>query len=173
MIEPNESGILKWITQTSRYRVIQIVLQIIMIFLTIVLVLVATRSIVPSIIEIEQNVEGLAEMPPLQIMYPENGANVLIRDHVIARSDYTDMLHYIVVTPSQTGVTYVEGRNNALSARGVLMGRAVYGDAASCGQAFAIRVVATDTELSPGPLADFPPQGAEISDPVIVHRYPC
>ena len=101
---------------------------------------------------------------------PGNGDSVGIDQVVVGHTVYPHMKHYIIVTPISTQVDFVASGLAQVSSDGTLLGVARIGGAgAGLGQVFAIRVLATSSDLIEGVLQRIP-EDAQASNTITVIR---
>lgn len=105
----------------------------------------------------------------LVIAIPLNGATVGLDERVSGTTPFSDLNHYIIVTPSRVGTPYVQDQAASVS-MGAFSGRARFGGVnVGIGEQFAVQIVATKATLAPGPLAK-QPADAVLSNSVTVIR---
>jgi hypothetical protein len=106
------------------------------------------------------------------IMTPVSGAEVGFNDTVLGKTAFTDLNHYIVVTPVNAGTTYVQDQPALVnSADGSFSGVARFGGAeGSRQQQFFVRVVVTRSILTPGPLINEPADAVHSNTITVTRR---
>lgn len=105
----------------------------------------------------------------LAITVPASGAEVGFDDKVSGTTPFTDVNHYIVVTPLRVGTPYVQDQPASVS-NGTFSGRARFGGVnVGVGEQFTVQVVATRSTLAAGPLAK-QPADAVVSNSITVTR---
>jgi hypothetical protein len=157
---------------------------VLMIILTIlgILVTIWVSQIVPVVKTVRAVLQGVdarvgqVEKRMLQadfkITYPQDGATVDATGIVKGHTPYGDMKHYLVVTPLKVGDDWVEDGPLKVVSGGAFTGRAKFGEAeAGAGEQFAVRLLATQATLTPGPLLEVP-KDAVFSESVVVTRKP-
>jgi hypothetical protein len=108
-------------------------------------------------------------MGDFRIMDPSYGGNVELKQILRGTTPFHGMRHFIIVTTPQ-GVDFVT--SEARVSGDAWEGPATFGEAGAGGnEKFSVRVIATKTALSEGPLAETPPD-AMSSDSITVIRQP-
>ncbi len=103
------------------------------------------------------------------IIVPASGAEVSFDDKVSGTTPFTNLNHYIVVTPLRVGTPYVQDQPASVT-NGTFSGRARFGGAAvGVGEKFSVQVLATKTTLAAGPLTK-QPADAMVSNSITVTR---
>lgn len=101
---------------------------------------------------------------------PDDNATVDLTDLVRGKTPFSKMNHYIVITPLKTGDDWVEDGPVKVYTGGLWTGRAQFGTAAAtAGEQFIVRALATKSTLSPGPLTEVP-EDAIFSESITVTR---
>lgn len=104
------------------------------------------------------------------ITTPVDGASVDRIAVIRGKTPFTEMNHYVVVTPVKTGDDWVQDGPVQVSASGLWTGRAIFGAAAvGAREEFMVRALATKSTLSPGPLIEVP-EDAIFSESITVTR---
>jgi hypothetical protein len=105
----------------------------------------------------------------LAITVPANGAEVSLDDRVEGKTPFTDLTHYVVITPLRVGTQYVQDQPASVT-NGSFSGRAKFGGASvGVGEKFTVQIVATKSTLPAGPLAK-QPADAIVSNSITVTR---
>ena len=132
-----------------------------------ILTLIVTFWIRTTVVTVRSDVgkvgEGLEQLETsiiareFTVTHPADGVTVDLTDLIRGHTPFPEMIHYIVITPLETGEYWVQDSPVMLYAGGLLTGRARFGDAAvGAGEQFIVRVLATKATLSPGPLVKVP-----------------
>lgn len=119
--------------------------------------------------QLQGRVEELKQARHFVILNPADGAVVGIRSSIQGKTPFPELKHYIVVTPTVTGVDYVQ-EPVGISSDGTWLGSATLGAVSSgAGQKFIIRGLATRSTLAAGPLTALP-EDAIFSNSITVTR---
>lgn len=108
----------------------------------------------------------------LKINYPNNDSFVELTDIINGNTPFYGIdsrNHYIIVTPLTTGDDFVQDGLVNISLDGSWSGYSKFGNAGDVGKRFLVRVIATKSNLAPGPLTKKPEDGM-FSDGVKVIR---
>lgn len=101
---------------------------------------------------------------------PPNGGSVALNDVVAGTTPCSEMRHYVVVTPLENSVNWVQDSPATTDANGSFTGQAQFGQGENgIGKKFLIRVLVTKATLRPGQLPEWPTD-AILSEPVTVTR---
>src|SRR6185503_15963537 len=105
------------------------------------------------------------------INFPLNGTAVDFSDKIVGDTSYPDLNHYIVVTPVKTGTAFVQDLKATLNRDNrTFTGTARFGGVdVGVGEQFMLRIIATRTTLTPGPLIGEPPDSIN-SNTITVSR---
>jgi len=124
-----------------------------------------TRS---SVQTLSKEVHRLVVRPILA--QPSNRARVGPSEQVSGTTSLPNVNHYIVVTPIETGVNYVQDTPASVARDGSLTGIAKFGEGSNgINQDFLMYIVATHGVLQPGQVREFP-NDAVFSESVRVTR---
>jgi hypothetical protein len=105
----------------------------------------------------------------VMITVPVGGATVGLEERVSGTTPFSDLNHYIIVTPLKVGTPYVQAQPATVS-NGTFNGQArLGGTSVGVDDQFSIQIVATKAILAPGPL-NKPPEDAVKSNSVNVIR---
>lgn len=105
-----------------------------------------------------------------RITAPIDGAAAGLTESIRGETPFSEMTHYIVVTPVKTGDNWVQPGPVQVSASGLWIGRATFGEAAvGAGEQFIVRALATKSILVEGALGKVP-EDAIFSESITVTR---
>jgi hypothetical protein len=104
------------------------------------------------------------------ITSPINGGKVAFRAAIEGTTPFIGKKHYVVVTPVENGIDWVQVKPVSVSADGSFTGEAQFGEETNgVGKKFRVRVLSTDSSLNPGTLPSSP-RDAIWSDAITVTR---
>lgn len=126
-----------------------------------------------SIPELNISIGGVQKSLEAQnftITYPSNNSSVNYVELIQGKTPFSQLNHYIVVTPMRTGEDWVMGDKANVYSGVTWTGRAQFGTGSvGIGEQFMVRALATKSTLSGGPLTKVP-EDAVFSQPVVVTR---
>jgi hypothetical protein len=106
---------------------------------------------------------------PIIIEQPTQNKEVGASFIVTGTSPYQTIDHYVAITPSTTGRTFIQSGAFRPSQNRHWQHYVNFGEKSSCEVKFSVQIFATNQNVDGGTI----PKGAQLSDPVIVHREPC
>jgi hypothetical protein len=124
---------------------------------------VSTRS---TVIRMEYNL-----LRKFMILNPSHGDSVGFISSIQGRTPFVKIPHYFVVTPLRTGIDLIQEEPAIVSADGDLMGRVKFGTAAvGEGEKFAVRILATKSQVSEGPLTKEPKEAWSSNSITVIRK---